>query len=466
MRTILWILVFVALYPSALWGQPKKRINFSPLFFYQKNEETGAEETEILGPIWYSFKTKTVSGWALRPLVSFWKNPEKIEWHFIYPICRYWRTEERHRFIFIPLFATDFDAKDKEESAPKHRSFFPVFWGRDVQGRGYWGIFPLYGRMYSRAGKDEILFVLWPLYTRSVDEGNVTTTWLWPFFGKTDGPTETGRRLWPVYGYYARQGEYEKSFFLWPFFFFEKLDLYEEVPRQRQMFFPFYIREQTASSRKTTVLWPLFTFYNDKGLGYRQWDLPWPFFQYAQGPDRSSRRLWPLVGRTDTEESHSHFFLWPLYTYYFAEDESGGRETRRFLLLSRFHREWDDFGHFQRASNRLWPIFRYERRANGLEYLYFPAIFPFDDEGFERNWGALFRLFEWIRDPQGYSRTKIFWGIIRYDSGPDWSLTELSFLFRLEKHPQGSRFSILSGLFEIGRDQGRLHLKLFYLPVF
>ncbi|MBA2848392.1 hypothetical protein G4V39_03800 [Thermosulfuriphilus ammonigenes] len=462
---LLGLLAFLFLFPRFLWAGGLERINLSPFYFHQKNPETGVEETEILGPFWYSFRTREASGWALRPLASFWRLPQRKEFQFLYPLGRYWKSPDRHRFVLIPLFATDLDLEG-EENPPRHRSYFPIFWGQDAKGRSYWGVFPFYGRMYSRAGKDEILFILWPLYTRSVDEGNITTTWLWPFFGKTEGPTEKGRRLWPLYGYYAREGEYEKSFFLWPFFFFERTDLYEKVPSERQMFFPFYIRERTANTRTTILLWPFFNRYQDLSTGYRQWDIPWPFFQYAEGPERSSRRLWPLIGRTETEESSSYFFLWPLYTYYFVEDETGGKEIRRFLLFSRFHRQWDDYGHFVRTSNRLWPLFRYERQASGLEYLYFPALFPFDDEGFERNWGPFFRLFEWIKDPRGYSRTKILWGIIRYESGPGWSLSELSFLLRLEKRPQGGGLSLLSGLFEIKKDRGRLHLKLFYLPVF
>ena len=63
------------------------------------------------------------------------------------------------------------------------------------------------------------------------------------------------------------------------------------------------------------MLWPFFTWIDERGKKYHEWEGPWPFVIFTRGEGKTTSRVWPLFSRSHnaTLESDSH--LWPVYTF-------------------------------------------------------------------------------------------------------------------------------------------------------
>ena len=109
-------------------------------------------------------------------------------------------------------------------------------------------------------------------------------------------------------------------------------------------------------------------------------------------------------------------------------------------------------------------MFYYDRKADGLTKFSFPEIIPIEDEGFERNYAPLFRLYEYIGDSRGYMESRFLWGLYRHKRTDSKEFFELTFIFAHEKEGDRRFFSILKGLFEYRHVDGINAIKLFYVP--
>lgn len=442
-----------------------KRVNVEPLFFLRTDK---TEDIEGLGPFFsYSLDDRDET-WAVRPLISYQRDRSTNveEWQFLYPLGKYRLTPEEREIHFLPLLSSRKELKKPaEEGLEKRFDLFPVFWGKTKKGESYGGVFPVYGRFKERFLRDEITFCLWPLYSRSHWEGNDKTTIIWPILSWTTGEKEQAFRLWPLFGHEKRTGEYDRRFLLWPVFFYAKEDLDTE-PLTRKMVFPLYVSETSATKNKKIVLWPFFNYYKDTANDYTQWDFPWPFIQYGQSEDYRIRKFWPFFNLKEKPNVYDFTFLWPFYRYIredLVEDKSV-KTTYRFLLINKSEKVvWPDEDKTE-STVRLWPFFFAKASKDGSEILHFPALIPITDEGFERNYGPIFRIYEYQRSKDGEEKSNLLWGLYRSNCRADRCLKEFSFLASWESSPEQSRVTVLHGLFEYIRTTGRRALKLFYIP--
>ncbi|MFH1625593.1 MAG: hypothetical protein ABID54_10650, partial [Pseudomonadota bacterium] len=242
-----------------------RRLNMEPLFSYNEDIDRESTELDAVGPF-FTFQSKPKQEeYGFRPFFYVRKKKEEHfkEIEYLYPLGKYRKTDQERVFQFIPLFSSHKDLTE-ETKKPSDFGFFPVFWGKDENGESYGGLFPLYGRLKHRFGKDQIRFVLWPIYSDSKEENTWTYNILWPIFSYTTGGGESGFRVWPLYGRQEKEGEYSKYFALWPIFFFQKTDLDTDNPQTFKAVFPLFVDSSSPERDSTTFLWPFFHFSNDR----------------------------------------------------------------------------------------------------------------------------------------------------------------------------------------------------------
>ncbi len=176
------------------------------------------------------------------------------------------------------------------------------------------------------------------------------------------------------------------------------------------------------------------------------------------------------MGYRLSKEEYSHFVLWPLYTYrrdvVRHKELEYHREVRTFLLFTKFERVRDRQGALKYQFSRVWPLGEQMKRDDGFEVFFFPAILPFHSEGIDRTIAPLLRLYEYIQDPKGFTRSRALWGFYRHDHTAEEDVVDLAFIFTFHRKKGGWRFTFLKGLFGIGQENGDFKLKLFFLNLF
>jgi hypothetical protein len=441
-----------------------QRENFSPLFLYSEDEPQEGKETDVLGPFFTYRKDSQEKDFAFRPFF-YWKKVEGkyTLLEYLYPLGKYKKTEKEVESYFMPFFSTRRDLT-REDQEKKERSFLLAFWGETQKGESYGGFFPIYGTLKKRFGKDELNFFLWPLYSSSSEGENRTYSLLWPIFSRTQGGGREGFKVWPLLGYERKEKDYEKMFFLWPIFHFEKRYLSTDDPTEISMVFPLYVSTVSSKRVSRSVIWPFFNYTYDQDDHYTQWDFPWPLVQWAKGDEKSIFRIFPIYGHKYWEGQERGYILWPFYLYNREEGEGYRKVRNYYLLLSKDETEvWENEDKRARIL-RIWPFFYYGLRKEGSVHFYLPALLPLDDEGFERNWGPLLRLYEYRRNPAGDSESKVLWGFYVHRENANRELYELSFFLTYYTAEDLFYFSLLKGLLEYRAGGNKCALRLFYSP--
>jgi hypothetical protein len=236
-------------------------------------------------------------------------------------------------------------------------------------------------------------------------------------------------------------------------------------PVDDRMIFPFYISKASKHFRSQTFLWPFFSHARDRLTGFEQWDLPWPFFQSLKGENLYGIKFFPFYGYKEKEgELRRIFVLYPLYQLEEDQMRDVQEKTHRILLLSRIRTGEDRQGIKQENSLRFWPFLNYEREEIGHEKFYFFYLFPFIDDGFERNLFPLFRIFRWEKSPRGGRLTNLFWGFYKRIEKEGLDFWEVAHLIGVKKGKGWKTVSLLKGLFYYRTDGETTDLRLFYLP--
>jgi hypothetical protein len=463
----LWAL-FVLLCSIPSFSTAEERpfsLNFWPLFQYTSDPIEGTKEIEGLGPLFLWKKDSHRREWGFRPL-SYWTEDEKeslSRFEFFYPFGKYEVKEgdKKGYLALLSLFREEtFDGKKKWDF-----QFFPFFIGETEKGEDYFGLFPFYGFLFDRYGKDEIRFYLWPLYSRSTTEGTSTTNLLWPFFSFLEGEKKKGYRFWPFYGRREEFGISRSEFFLWPIFSRQTNGLDTDDPVDDRAIFPFYISKESKRFESKTYLWPFFSRARDRLTGFEQWDLPWPFFQSLKGENLYGLKIFPFYGVKEKEgELRRVFVLYPLYQLEEDRVRDVQERTHRILLLSRIRTGGDQQGIEKENSLRIWPFFDYEREETGRATFSFLYLFPFKDEGFERNLFPLFRILRWEKDPQGRKSTNLFWGFYKRIEKEELDFWEVAHLIGVKRGKGWKTVSFFKGLFYYKSDGEGGDLRVFYLP--
>ncbi len=455
-----WQVMGVSLQFAA--GEP---ITTGPLFHeFSLTLETGARQ-EALGPLMSHQQTAATRQGALPPFFSITDDAEvdSREIDFLYPVLTYDRFGAEYRWQLFQLLS--FSGGGTQQGDAKDRfTLFPIYFQQRSADPdlNYTAVLPLYGHLKNRLFRDEIKFVLMPLYVQSRKRDVVTDNYLYPFFHLRHGNGLRGWQFWPLLGQEHKDvttrtngfgdveilGGHDKFFALWPLFLKQQSGLGTDNPDSQLALLPLFSSQRSPQRDSTTVLWPFFTFTDDMAKQYREWDLPWPIIVVARGPGKTGQRLWPLFSQMHNDTLTSEFYLWPLYKYNHAAAGPLDRERTRILLFlysDLIERNTTTGTALHRTD--LWPLFTARRDHSGNERLQLLALLePLlpNNKSIERDYSPLWSLWRSEKNLRtGASSQSLLWNLYRRDTTPETKKCSLLFgLFQYQSGPEGNRWRL------------------------
>jgi hypothetical protein len=466
--------------PAEPEGSPAAATNLWPVYDERYDAVDQADTQGALGPL--AFASRARSGqWkegGFRPFFTWREEAElqRFEWQILYPLVQYSQSEADWEFQF--LYVVSFRGEGSIPAEREERAdVFPFYLsGRRETGERYWWLFPFWGTVYDRLGRDEIEIALFPLYLRSVRSGGERQWFLWPFFSVLRGEDQSGIFFWPLYGQEERRGQFERRYAFWPFFLFQRTGLDGDNPEESAAVLPFFFTQRSPQRDLTVILWPFFSYQHDRQRQFEQWDFPWPLVSIARGPGREVTRFLPFFTaerRVLREEfllkemvSTTFAILYPLYTR--TVDETGASRTERDRVLWWLYsdiRETGSDGDTRRIDS--WPFFRYVRDREGrvsFQALALLEAFMPGNELLERNYAPLWALYTYRRNPAGDSVHSFLWNLVRAERTAESLRVEvLGPLFCYEERGDASRLSLLGGLVSVRHEAGVREVRFFGL---
>ena len=436
----------------------------APLFT-QLSPAGGGHDIEAVGGAlrWRRGPEGRVEEWALRPLFSLWPREDgDYTAHLIPPLGRFDRNglDVVYRFLPLARYARSYSDEGKE-SWSMLTLIPPTYWRKSEDGRIVRAVFPLGGVLEDFLGFDRVDFVLWPLWVRVERGGRTNYHFPWPVFSYGHGEGGKSWRAWPLIGHDHWEGRYDRWFFLWPIFNWQRnqLSKSEEQQERRWMVFPLFGYKERANYHAYTFLWPFFGYTENAENGFWAWDGPWPIVRFLEpgdtnGPTR--HRVWPFYSYYEGDGMTSRWYIWPIFN---QREEHYSDEDRSSTLLLPFWQQVDDaspaageprddrskHNHYR----KLWPLYQVEYGDEGTHFAA-PALNPLwrmptidyhyawlyelytrrskDDEYSSRSWLGLYRR---EKDADEDRRSLVgLWGQRDY-SMAGRKVSERSFLFGL-----------------------------------
>ena len=425
--------------------------------------------TEAAGPFFYSEQKESEETLAVPPLFSNYKSPgiHHSEFDLLYPLLTYEHYADEWRWQLWQLLS--FAGGRQPDDFQTHRfTLFPIYFQQRSLDTNleYTALMPVYGHLKNRLFRDEIFFVMFPVFGESRKRDVVTDNYFYPIGHVRHGDGLHGWQVWPVagsehkevttqtngFGDIATNGGHDTSFFLWPFWISQDTGLGTDNPEKFRASIPAFAVTRSPQRDATSVLWPLFTWIDERGKKYREWQGPWPFVIFTRGEGKTTDRVWPLFSQSHNDTTESDAYLWPIYQYKWLHSGPLDRRSTRiaFYLYVGITEKNTETGVFKQRRD-MWPFFISRRDFNGNYRLQILA--PIEailghNRGIERNWSPLWSLWRAEDNPKaGTASRSLLWNLYRGETGPGHKKT-----------------SLLFGLFQYQRDGGNARTRWFYFP--
>jgi hypothetical protein len=448
--------------------------------------------TEAVGPLFYDQQKDSEKIWAFPPLFSHTTDPtvEYREDDFLYPLLTYESYGQEYRWQFCELLSFAGGQEPTGGDASRFTIFPFYFQQRSTNAdENYTALIPFYGHLQHRLWRDKIFFVMFPIYGQSQKKDIVTDNYLFPFFHVRHGDGLFGWQFWPLVGNEHKDvttqtngfgdttivGGHDDFFALWPIFFKSTSNIGADGTARPQpgsgryikyqnggvtngvqtmwAVLPLYLQSRSPNRDVTDVLWPFFSWIDDREKQYHEWQGPWPFVIFTRGEGKTTDRVWPLFSQSHNATLESDSYLWPVYTFKRTHsDPLDLRRTRVLVYLFENTVEKSTATGVEKRRVDMLPFFTYHRDFNGNTRLQIlapvePAV-P-NNRGIERNWSPLWSIWVSENNPQAGARSQSFL----------WNL------YRHEATPTSKKCSLLFGLFQYQSDSDSKKLRLFYIPV-
>ena len=426
--------------------------------------------TEVIGPFFYQQQRDTEKSWAVPPLFSRVTDPatESEVYDLFYPLltCEIYGGDYRWQFCQLLSFA----GGRNQTGVPRNRfTLYPVYFQQrsPETNENYTALVPFYGHLKDQLFRDDIFFVLFPIYSQTRKHDVVTDNYLYPFFHLRHGDGLHGWQFWPVVGSEHKDvttrtndfgdteviGGHDKSFFLWPVYLRQDTGIGTDNPEKFRASVPLYAVSRSPQRDSTSVLWPFFNWIDDREKKYHEWEGPWPFVVVARGAGKTTTRVLPLFGRSHNDTFESDFYLWPLYKYNHLHTDALEQARTRilfYLFVDLTEKNTETGKERQRVD--LLPLFTWHRDFDGNRRLQILApiepVLP-GSGGIERNWSPLWSLWRAEDNPgTGATSQSLLWNLYRYD-----------------RTPGTKKCSLLFGLFQYQSHAESKELRLFYIPL-
>ena len=328
--------------------------------------------------------------------------------------------------------------------------------------------FPFTATCKNRLFRDEIFFVMCPLYSQTRKKDVVTDNYLCALLSSP--PRRRVARLAVLAaGRQRTQGRHHPD---------QRLRRRQDDRRARQLLcalaavlqqperdrhhqravaagVPSRLQRAALAQRdSTTVIWPFFNYVDDREKKYREWDAPWPLIVFARGEGKTTTRVWPFFSQAHSATLESDFYLWPIYKY--NRVHSAPLDTRAhphlFLPL------------FRPAPRRT----RKRRRPGGgwIAGRSSPTAAISTATAGCRSWRCSSRFCPTSKSiERDYSP---LWSLWRSENNPKTGATSQSLLwnlYRREATPDAKKCSLLFGLFQYQSGSEGKRMRLFYIPL-
>jgi hypothetical protein len=465
---IVWLSLFVGC-SAASFGEDSLHAGF----LYDQFPLTldAGRRTETVGPFFYDQIQPPARTWAVPPIFSEYTDPE-VESHetdFLYPLLTYESYGREYRWQVCQLLSFA-GGQEQDGDHTARFTLYPLYFQQRSTGTNgnYTALIPFYGHLEHRLFRDKIFFVMFPLYGQSQKKDVITDNYLFPFFHLRHGDGLSGWQFWPLIGNEHKDvttqtngfgdvsivGGHDDFFALWPIYFHYNSGIGTDDPEKFRAVIPLYDYSRSPKRDSTTVLWPFFSWIDDREKKYHEWQGPWPFVIFTRGEGKTTSRVWPLFSQSHDNFKESDSYLWPVYTYRRTHsDPLDRRRTRIVFYLYQNTIERNTATGVKKHQVDALPFFTYRKDFNGNSRLQILApvepVLP-GNRGIERNWSPLWSL--WISESNpgtGAHCQSLLWNLYRHESSPT-----------------SKKCSLLFGLFQYQSDTEMKRLRLFYIPVF
>jgi hypothetical protein len=424
--------------------------------------------TEAAGPLFYSEQQDTRHTWAIPPLFSFTQDPatESEEYDFVYPILTYDRYGEQYRWQFFQLFSFA-GGPSQTEKVRRRFTLFPVYFQQRSSdpNENYTAYGPFYGHLKNRLFRDEISYVMFPIYSKTRRKDVVTDNYVYPLFHLRHGDGLTGWQFWPFAGHehkivttqtngfgdVSTIAGHDRQFIMWPFYYNQHNNLGTTNEQWMQGSLPAYDLMRSPMRDSTTVLWPFFSFIDDREKRYHERHMLWPFVVIARGDGKHTTRFFPFFSQARSPGTNapadavqqSNFYLWPAYMYKRFHNDPLDRSRMRilFFLYSDTIQKNTTTGAFQRRRD-FWPFYTHKHDYDGSTSLQVLSILePYlpQSKSIERDYSQVWSLWRAQKNPKtGAASQSLLWNLYRHESRPDSERTSLFFgLYQSHSAPSG-----------------------------
>ncbi|MDB6129567.1 MAG: hypothetical protein JWM04_674 [Verrucomicrobiales bacterium] len=435
---------------SVFASEALERKWFGPFFSDAELTLAPGHRTEALGPLFYFEHKDTQKQWGFPPFGSYTSDlsVDYSEFDFAYPLLTYDQFGKEYRFQVMQLFSFA-GGGSQDDSSTRRFTLFPLYFQQRSPdpAKNYTALLPFYGHLKNRLFRDEINFVLLPLYLKSRKKDVITDNYLFPFFHLRHGNELSGWQFWPVTGYEHKGityttnsldeqeliGGHTDFFAGWPFYLYSSSGEGSTNPVVQRALLPLYSSYRSPLRDSTTYFWPFgLTLTDDREKKYHEIGAPWPLIDYAYGPGKSTYRLWPLFSESHNANLESDFYLWPLYKYNRIGFDPYERERTRimfFLYSDTITRNMENREKIQRTD--LWPLFTAKKELNGDEK--FQLLAPLEpllpnNKSVERDYSPIWSVWHSERNfKSGRKAQSLLWNLYRYEESTNQM--DASFLF-------------------------------------
>jgi hypothetical protein len=422
----------------------------------------GGQRTEAVSPFFYKEQHDTISTWAVPPLVSYTTDAAVglKEFDILYPVLTYDRYGTQYRWQFFQLLSFAGGPSATEDKRERF-TLFPLYFQQRSSdtNENYTAVFPFYGHLKHRLFRDEIFFVMFPIYGQTKKHGIITDNYVYPLFHLRRGPGLKGWQFWPLVGHEQKEvttftnnfGNFitdpghDSKFVLWPIYFNDHKNYGTTNVSWQQGVLPLYSFERSADRDSTTVIWPFFSKIDDREKKYRQWNFPWPLWEIARGEGKTITRFWPFFSKAHSATLQDDFYLWPIYKYTHARKPPLDRSRARIVFFL-YSDTVDKNTETQKEATRsyLFPFYLKKKDFNGNTRLQiFAPLEPLvpGSHKIERDYSPLWSLWRQENNPgTGASSQSLLWNTYRREVTPEHKKVSLLFgLFQYQSGPQGSQ---------------------------
>ncbi len=441
-----------------------------PLFDHFELTLDPGERTEAAGPLFYYELKDTQRTWAIPPMFAHVTDPstESEEYDFLYPLLSYDRFGEQYRWHFCQLISFA-GGPTQSESYRRRFTLFPLYFQQRSSdpNENYTALLPIYGHLKGRLMRDEIYFIMFPIYGQTRKKDVVTDNFVYPFFHLRHGEGLKGWQFWPLFGEEHKTitlrtngfsdvetiSGHDRRFVLWPLY----MQLHSGIGTSNEAWqvtsIPAFNIERSGQRDLTTIIWPFFTYIDDREKKYHEWEGPWPFIVYARGEGKSTTRFFPLFSQAHTPVLESDFYLWPVYKYNRARAAPLDRERTRilFFVYSDTIQRNTETGEYERLVD-FWPLFTHRHNYDGSTRLQALALLePYlpNNKSIERDYSQLWSIWRSEKNPRnGAASQSLLWNLYRRDTKPG-----------------SKKCSLFFGLFQYQHDAEGKRARLFYVPI-